>query len=148
MVTSPRTPALAVTAAFLLAVGAHAESPDAGTEPAPATTHEMPPPSSFGEGMNRPVLVRGGSPPLRYSQEWVEKGRDGNFIVRCTLGVDGRCRDCVIVQGIEFMNEETVRWLEQQRFTPVLYRGEPVAVLYVFQLRYVHGSPPSRSGGW
>src|SRR5262249_58153486 len=122
MVTSPRTPALAVTAAFLLAVGAHAEPPDAGTEPATATTHEMPPPSPgpFGEGMNRPVLVRG-SPPLSYSQQWLEKGRDGNFIVRCTLGVDGRCRDCVIVQGIEFMNEETVRWLGPQPLTPVHY---------------------------
>lgn len=65
-------------------------------------------PSGSGEGMTRPVLLPG-SPPLSYSPEWLEHGRDGILIVRCTVTRGGRARDCRLIQPVEYMNEQTLR---------------------------------------
>jgi hypothetical protein len=60
----------------------------------------------------------------------------------------GNTVDCQILKPVEYMNEETLRWLSQQRWTPVTFRGESVEVSYVFQLAFRHGVAPQRNGGW
>jgi Gram-negative bacterial TonB protein C-terminal len=104
-------------------------------------------PPTFGEGMTRPSLLPG-SPALAYSAEWLEKGKAGAMIVRCTITRQGNTVDCQIFKPVEYMNEETLRWLSQQRWTPVTFRGEPVEVSYVFQFAFRHGVAPQRNGGW
>jgi hypothetical protein len=123
-------------------------------DPAPGSrkTEEVdaglpPTPTPFGEGMTRPVL-QSGSPPLTYSEEWVERGGNGSLIVRCAITREGRIRDCTIVSPVEYMTEQTLRWLAEARFTPVTRNGEPQQVWYVFRFVFAHGRPPERAGGW
>jgi hypothetical protein len=104
-------------------------------------------PRSFGEGMTRPSLLRGSS-PLTYTADWLEKGKDGDLIVKSTLTREGRTIDCKLVNSVDYMNEETLKWLSQQRWTPVTFQGEPVEVRYVFQFAFRQGLAPQRGGGW
>jgi TonB family protein len=59
----------------------------------------------------------------------------GTMVVRCVVTVDGRLKDCRVVEGsIPEMDAEVVRALEQRVYEPATLDGRPVEVNYNFRI--------------
>jgi TonB family protein len=93
----------------------------------------------FGEGMTRPVLVERGK-PVSYTSQALEARVEGTMIVRCTITVDGRVENCVVLKTLPFLEKEVLESLYSSRYAPVTYQGKPVSVGYTFNVKLV---PPS-----
>jgi TonB family protein len=95
-----------------------------------------PPPDAveFDDGtMTPPVMLSG--PPPEYTHEAIERGVQGQMVVRCVLGVDGSVRKCRVLKGLPFMNFSVLEALERRRYRPATAHGKPVDVYYTFNLR-------------
>ena len=90
---------------------------------------------SFGEGDIRPRLLTEGPAQPPVPQEWVENGRDGLAIVRCTLTIEGKAEDCLIYRPVWFTGRSILRWLSEQHWAPATRAGVPVNARYVFNFR-------------
>jgi hypothetical protein len=88
-----------------------------------------------GEEMNRPQRVSGRDPML--SRKAVENCVEGWMIVKCTIDVDGAIKNCRVIQSLPYLEQEVLSALMSRRYTPVLFKGSPVPVDYVFNIRIV-----------
>jgi len=88
----------------------------------------------FGLGMTRPTQV-GGNPPS-YSREAIAARVEGKVMVRCVITVDGAVKDCKVIKGVPFLDAIAVDALSKSKFTPVMYRGQPAAVQYLFTFNF------------
>jgi periplasmic protein TonB len=111
-----------------------------GTALAPVTQPPPPPPPPtnavipFGAGMERPRLMAG-SPP-GYSKQARAASVEGTVLVKCVITTSGSLRDCRIIKGLPFLDEQVLDALASQRYTPVTFQGRPVDVEYVLTFKF------------
>jgi protein TonB len=104
----------------------HADEIAGSVERAPAPVEVVP----FGEGMTPPRLLTG-SPPA-YSAQALAARVEGKVIVRCVITQAGDARDCRIIKPLPLLDRAAVRALLASRFVPATFRGQSVAVSYLF----------------
>jgi len=88
----------------------------------------------FGAGMTRPQQVAGGPP--QYSREAIAARVEGKVMVRCVITAAGSVQECKVIKGVPFLDAIAVDALRQSRFTPVMYRGQPASVQYLFTFNF------------
>ncbi|WP_433937198.1 energy transducer TonB [Sorangium cellulosum] len=89
--------------------------------------------------MTRPTRVSGRSPV--YTQEAIDAGVEGLMIVKCLLRESGEVTECRIIKPLPYLEQSTLDALKTWCMTPVLFKGRPVAITYVFPLRFKLPSP-------
>jgi serine/threonine-protein kinase len=89
----------------------------------------------FGPEMTRPALVSGST--LVYPREAIIAGVEGTVVVRCTITTSGTLQNCRVLKSLPFMDKPVLEAMATRRYTPVMLRGVPQAVEYVFTLRVV-----------
>lgn len=94
----------------------------------------------FGAGMSRPSMISGRDP--MYTKEALANRVEGLIIARCVITSEGSVTHCRIIKSLPHMNAEVLAALQSRRYTPVLFRGRPVAVDYVFNIRLALPKPP------
>lgn len=92
------------------------------------------------QGMTEPRRIAGADPV--YTRAALEAGVEGTMAAKCVITAAGEVEDCRIVKGLPHLNRAVLDALERQRYTPVTFHGQPVAVEYVFTFRMV--IPPRR----
>jgi outer membrane biosynthesis protein TonB len=45
-------------------------------------------------------------------------------------------KECKVIKGVPFLDAIAVDALSKSRFTPVMYRGQPAAVQYLFTFNF------------
>ncbi|RYZ46249.1 MAG: hypothetical protein EOO72_02445, partial [Myxococcaceae bacterium] len=116
---------------LLRALGDLSAACEAGLEDACTFLHE-----SFG----RPERISGGLFVSPHPVELVRRGMFALLIFRCRVDVDGRVRDCKVVEGGPV--EGTQRALDELYAThnrPPTLAGHPLSIPYTFNLRF---TPP------
>lgn len=89
----------------------------------------------FGLGMERPHKVSGPDPV--YTREAREAKVQGKVLAQCTITTDGRLVGCSIARGLPFMDQVVLQALSQQRWSPVVFQGQPVSVFYTIPFNFV-----------
>lgn len=111
----------------------------AAPPPPPPPPPEPPKPQSavipFGPGMERPAKVSGPEPV--YPREAREAKVEGKMLVQCVITTEGRLVNCVVLKSLPFMDKPVLDALAQQRWTPVMYQGQPVSVSYTIPFKFV-----------
>lgn len=119
--------------------GAPGATRGAGTWTPPPPPPPPPPPQNaaipFGPGMQRPRKISGPEP--QYTREAREARVEGKMLVQCVITVDGRLTSCRILKGLPFMDQPVLSALAQQRWTPVVFQGQPVRVFYTIPIKLV-----------
>ena len=100
------------------------------TMPAPA---EPPKRVEFDDTMARPVLVSG--PRIAYTQQALDRGVDGEMVVKCVITVEGTVHDCRVLRGLPYMDRSVVEALEARRYRPATLAGSPLEVNYTFKVK-------------
>ena len=60
--------------------------------------------------------MSGGPPWPPPSAKWLDQGKDTELLgIGCTVTLEGTAKDCKIFRPVEFMSEETLRWMSKQR---------------------------------
>ena len=107
--------------------------------PPPPPPPEAPKPQNavipFGPGMERPAKVSGPEPV--YPREAREAKVEGKMLVQCVITTDGRLVNCSVLKSLPFMDKPVLDALAQQRWTPVMYQGQPVSVSYTIPFKFV-----------
>lgn len=85
------------------------------------------------DGMTRPKLLEMVEPS--YTREARDAKVQGLFLAKCVITVSGSLQKCRVVKGLPLMDQAVLTALSRWRYTPVIYRGKPVAVDYVIQVR-------------
>ncbi|HEU4535495.1 MAG TPA: TonB family protein, partial [Polyangiaceae bacterium] len=134
----PRGPARAAPAAAAAAAATPApEAVSAAAAPKAAEPGPAAPKAGtvlpFGPEMTRPTLLAGAAPA--YPREALVAGVEGTMVVRCTINTAGSLQNCRILKGLPFMEKPVLEAMATRKYTPVMLRGAPVAVEYVFTLR-------------
>jgi hypothetical protein len=83
--------------------------------------------------MTAPVMISGPAP--EYSPEAIERGVEGQIVLRCLVTSEGAVRLCKIQKGLPFMNTPCITALEARKYKPATQAGKPVDVLYTFNIR-------------
>jgi serine/threonine-protein kinase len=94
----------------------------AGTRPLP-----------YGEGMSRLERLEGKE--IAYTREALAARVQGNMLVKCTITREGRVENCRVLKPVPHMEQAVVETLQSYVYKPILYKGQPVAVDYVFNLK-------------
>lgn len=115
----------------------------------PALLDDPSSPLALGPGMTRPELVSGKLP--KYSPEAITAGVKGTSMVSCIVTLEGRTRECRVVQPIRFrkaqveasnLEQAALAFLEEEaRFKPATFKGRPQAVRCTFVLTF---NPPAK----
>ena len=66
---------------------------------------------------------------------------EGLVIAKCLITREGRIKNCKIIQSLSAMDAPVLEALESRRYTPVLFKGQPVAVDYVFRIKLARPGP-------
>lgn len=103
-----------------------ADSPSPADEPLPPTGEPVP----FGEGMTRVEFLGGAE--LRVPPEARAAHVRGMALAKCIIGLDGRISGCRMIKPLPYVEKAILENLVTRRYKPVLFRGRPVAVSYVF----------------
>lgn len=98
----------------------------ATSEPATPAPEILP----FGDGMTRPRLLAGRQPA--YTAQALAAHVEGKVIVRCVITERGDARDCRILKALPLLDRAAVQALLESRFAPATFRGQRVAVNYLF----------------
>jgi protein TonB len=98
----------------------------ATSEPATPPAEVLP----FGDGMTRPRLLAGRQPA--YTTQALAARVEGKLIIRCVITERGDARDCRIVKPLPLLDRAAVQALVESRFAPATFRGQSVAVNYLF----------------
>jgi protein TonB len=85
-------------------------------------------------GMTMPRRIAGENPG--YTRQAAEAGVRGTVTARCEITPEGALEHCRILKGLPFMNDAVLSALATQRYTPVIFQGQPVRVEYVFNFRF------------
>lgn len=123
-------------------LGSKPPAPQASEVPptAPAAIPEPTAAIPFAEGqMVHPDLVCGREPA--YTAEAKAQNVEGLVTAKCLITREGRVKDCKIVQSLAPMDAPVLEALESRRYTPVLFKGQPVAVDYVFNIKLAAPKP-------
>lgn len=86
-----------------------------------------------GGGMTRPVLLEGH--PIQYTQQAIDHGVGGLMQVKCIITREGILEACRVLSPVPFMESAVLQALLRNRYTPVTFRGVPVAVDYTFTFK-------------
>ncbi|MGK3962919.1 energy transducer TonB [Sorangium sp. So ce118] len=109
--------------------------------PSPRAAPQEPPGGSpVRAEITRPIRIFGQRPG--YTQEALEAKVEGLMIVKCVIRTSGEVTDCRAIKSLPYLEQSTLDTLERWRMTPVTYKGRPVAVDYVFNLRFRLPAPP------
>ncbi|WP_224367245.1 TonB family protein [Hyalangium versicolor] len=90
-------------------------------------------PLAYGQGMSRPEQLEGKE--IAYTREALAAKIQGTMLVRCTITKDGRVENCRILKPLPHMESAVVEALQSRRYKPILYKGQVVAVDYVFNIK-------------
>ncbi|WP_225413072.1 TonB family protein [Stigmatella hybrida] len=85
------------------------------------------------EQMSRPEQLQGKD--LSYSREALAAKVEGVMLVKCTITRQGRVENCRVLKTLPHMEATVLETLRSRVYRPILYRGQPVAVDYVFNMR-------------
>jgi periplasmic protein TonB len=96
---------------------------------APTGTDVLP----FQGGMTPPVMLSG--PAIEYTREAKLAGVQGTLIVRCVISSEGDVRDCRVLKGLPYMDEEVVQSLSARKYRPMTFQGRAVNVSYTFNVK-------------
>lgn len=88
----------------------------------------------FGPGMTRPRQIAGGTPS--YSREALAARVEGKVLVRCVIQTSGEVQDCQVLKGVPMLTDVVLASLRTSRFSPVIYRGVPQAIQYLFTFNF------------
>ena len=88
----------------------------------------------FGPGMTRPQQIAGSTPT--YSREALAARVEGKVLVRCVIQTTGEVKDCQVLKGVPMLTDVVLASLRTSRFTPVVYRGLPQAIQYLFTFNF------------
>jgi serine/threonine-protein kinase len=134
------SPANAPTSTTASAVAAPAPAPSAvaASAPAVATAVAAPTPTvlPYGPDMSQPRLISSVDPV--FPREAIVARVEGTVIAKCTIMTSGSLESCRIIKGLPFMDKPMLDALLQRKYTPVMYKGAPVAVQYVFSTHIIH----------
>ena len=138
---SPASPANAPTAATASALPAPlapAPSAVAASVSAMATATAAPTATvlPYGPDMTQPRLISPVDPV--FPREALVARVEGTMLAKCTITTSGSLEGCRIIKGLPFMDKPMLEALAQRKYTPVTYKGTPVAVQYVFSTHIVH----------
>jgi eukaryotic-like serine/threonine-protein kinase len=86
-----------------------------------------------GETMSRLELLEGKD--LTYSREALAAKVEGVMLLKCTITRRGRVENCRVLKTLPHMEATVLDTLKSRVYKPILYRGQPVAVDYVFNMR-------------
>ncbi|HVG57769.1 MAG TPA: TonB family protein [Hyalangium sp.] len=87
----------------------------------------------FVSGNMTPPQLRSGA-SLQYTREALAAGVEGILIARCVITREGDVENCKILKGQPHMNEAVLSALETRRYTPVMYQGRAISVIYNFHI--------------
>jgi TonB family protein len=90
-------------------------------------------PLPYGEGMSRPEQLDGKE--IAYTREALAAKVQGTMLVRCTITREGRVENCRTLKSVPHMEETVLEALQSRRYKPILYKGQVVAVDYVFNVK-------------
>jgi serine/threonine-protein kinase len=90
-------------------------------------------PLPYGEGMSRPEQLEGKE--IAYTREALAAKVQGTMLVKCTITRQGRVENCRILKPVPHMEQTVVEALQSRVYKPILYKGQPVAVDYVFSVK-------------
>jgi TonB family protein len=97
-----------------------------------------------GSQMERPKMLSGRDPV--YTQEAVAACVEGTMIARCVINTEGAVTNCRVIKTLPHLERVAVDALQSRRYSPVLFKGAPVNVTYVFNIKFVLpqacGAPP------
>jgi TonB family protein len=100
--------------------------------------------------MNRPTIIAGKDPA--YTKAAIDACVEGTMILRCTITTEGSIANCRVIKTLPHLEAAALAAIYSRRYTPVLYKGAPVNVDYVFNLKFVLPAactpkPPPAAGG-
>ena len=90
-------------------------------------------PMAYGEGMSKPEQLEGNE--ITYTREALAARVQGTMLVKCTITREGRVQACRVLKSVPLMEETVLEALQSRRYKPILYKGQPVAVDYVFNIK-------------
>jgi serine/threonine-protein kinase len=90
-------------------------------------------PLPYGEGMSRPEQL--GGKDITYTREALAAKIQGTMLVKCTITLQGNVENCRTIKPLPHMEEAVVEALRSRIYKPILYKGKPVAVDYVFNIK-------------
>ncbi|MBN1210644.1 MAG: TonB family protein [Myxococcaceae bacterium] len=90
-------------------------------------------PLPYGEGMSRPEQLEGKE--ITYTREALAAKVQGTMLVKCTISRQGRVENCRVLKPVPHMEQPVLEALESRVYKPILYKGQPVAVDYVFSIK-------------
>jgi len=90
-------------------------------------------PLPYGEGMSRPEQLQGKE--IAYTREALAARVQGTMLVKCTITTVGRVENCRVLKPLPHMEQAVLEALQSRLYKPILYKGQPVAVDYVFNLK-------------
>jgi serine/threonine protein kinase/outer membrane biosynthesis protein TonB len=113
-----------------------AAAPPAAAAPA-ATATATPTPTvlAYGPDMPQPRLLSAVDPV--FPREAIVAKVEGTVIAKCTITTSGSLEGCRIIKGLPFMDRPMLDALSRRRYAPIIYKGSPVAVQYVFSTHIV-----------
>jgi TonB family protein len=89
----------------------------------------------FGADMIPPALLSGPAHPT-FTRAALENCTEGKVIARCTITTEGKLVDCDIIKSVPHLDQAVLDTLSGQRYSPVLYRGQPQSVYYTLTFRF------------
>ena len=81
----------------------------------------------------RPLFVSGPSP--QYTKEARDHRAEGTVVAKCIIGVEGRVRNCQILQSVQYMDEAVLIALLARQYQPATLDGKPIEVDYTFKIK-------------
>ncbi len=96
-----------------------------------ATTSNRPLP--YGEGMSRPEQLEGKE--IAYTREALAAKVEGTMLVKCTITRQGHVENCRVLKPLPHMEQVVLDSLQSRVYKPILYKGQVVAVDYVFNIK-------------
>jgi TonB family protein len=99
-------------------------------------------PLKVGEGVSRPEKIAG--PPPQYTQEAREARTEGTVVVESVIDREGCVRQTKVIQGQpNGLSESALETLRLWVFSPAMFQGKPVSVLYTLSVNFkVEKTPP------
>jgi serine/threonine-protein kinase len=128
---APPAPTPSALATGAPAAGEPAAGSPTGTSVAAPAATVLP----YGPDMSQPTLISSVDPV--FPREAIVAKVEGTVIAKCTITTSGSLESCRIIKGLPFMDRPMLDALSQRKYTPVIYKGSPVAVQYVFSTHIV-----------
>lgn len=90
-------------------------------------------PLPYGAGMSRPEQLEGKD--ITYTREALAARVQGTMLVKCTITRAGSVENCRVLKPLPHMEQAVLEALQSRVYKPILYKGQAVAVDYVFNIK-------------